>query len=665
MFDLSAWAPLLFAAGLLILIFEVSGSRSAGARFGAAILCTAMTMRYMSWRMFHSLPTHQNLLQQLWSHLFLIVELATLSSSILVYLFMSRTVDRSAEADAHANSGHHEAPVDVFIATYNEGSDILERTMVGALSIDHADLRVWVLDDGNRPWVREMAMAMGVRYVARSKGKHAKAGNVNNGVQHALRTDRPPAFFLLLDADFIPHRNILRRTLGLFDDTSVGIVQTPQHFFNPDPVQSNLLCSAVWPDEQRFFFNCLLPSKDAWGAAFCCGTSAVFRTEAFVAADGMATETVTEDMLTTFKFQEFGFRTIFLNERLSLGLAPESMLDFISQRARWCLGAIQQLFTRWSFAGKGRISWVNRLAFFDTVLYWVSGASFKLMLVSAPLLYWFTGTAALHATTQDLLRQLAPMVVTNLLFMFYLAGNRVLPVMTDVTQLLTAFVIFRTVVTGLVRPFGRPFKVTAKGLSTSGFTVQWRLLWPYALLSGLTVLGIVFHIARFSPAHGMHGYSANIFWSVVNTAMLTLAGIACVELPHRRRDERLPTREAASVHLSGAESGGDRAESEHATLFCTLRDISLGGAALELPAGWPSSLEQGNLELFDAANNCTISAPFTVVSRRNELVSVRFAQETGLRHALIRKLFTGAYHQDVQEVSARRVLVRLFRTIVS
>ena len=126
--------------------------------------------------------------------------------------------------------------------------------------------------------------------------------------------------------------------------------------------------------------------KDAWGAAFCCGTSAVFRTEAFVAADGMATETVTEDMLTTFKFQEFGFRTIFLNERLSLGLAPESMLDFISQRARWCLGAIQQLFTRWSFAGKGRISWVNRLAFFDTVLYWVSGASFKLMLVSAPLL---------------------------------------------------------------------------------------------------------------------------------------------------------------------------------------------------------------------------------------------------------------------------------------
>ncbi|MEI9916828.1 MAG: glycosyltransferase family 2 protein [Methylovirgula sp.] len=158
---------------------------------------------------------------------------------------------------------------------------------------------------------------------------------------------------LILDADFVPYRNILKRTLGLFAEPDIGIVQTPQHFFNPDPIQNNLAMTRVWPDEQRFFFNTLLDSKDAWGAAFCCGTSAVFRVDALVAAGGMATETVTEDMLTSFKFSEHGFRTIFLNEMLSMGLAPEGLSSYISQRSRWCLGAIQQMYTRWSFAGAG------------------------------------------------------------------------------------------------------------------------------------------------------------------------------------------------------------------------------------------------------------------------------------------------------------------------
>ena len=84
----------------------------------------------------------------------------------------------------------------------------------------------------------------------------------------------------------------------------MAIVQTPQHFFNPDPIQSSLLGAKAWPDEQRFFFNYLLEAKDAWGAAFCCGTSAVVRVSALEAIGGMATETVTEDMLTTFKLKE-------------------------------------------------------------------------------------------------------------------------------------------------------------------------------------------------------------------------------------------------------------------------------------------------------------------------------------------------------------------------
>lgn len=54
----------------------------------------------------------------------------------------------------------------------------------------------------------------------------------------------------------------------------------------------NLLCTSVWPDEQRSFFNVYMPSKDAWGAALCCGTSAVIRVEALEKCRGFATDTV-------------------------------------------------------------------------------------------------------------------------------------------------------------------------------------------------------------------------------------------------------------------------------------------------------------------------------------------------------------------------------------
>ena len=664
--DLEPLAPAALSLGFLLLLF-LAAPRSSIVRATASLLCIGLTLRYMAWRVLSTTPTHQNLIQHAYARLFLVIELATLTSSILVYFFMSRTVDRRPHADLHAHSPLHRAPTYVFVASYNESRDILERTIVGALALDHPDLRVWLLDDGARPWAAELAAELGAMYVSRVKGKHAKAGNINNAMQQALAgvqdpEARRPEFLLLLDADFVPHRNLLARVLGLFDDAAVGIVQTPQHFFNPDPVQSNLLCSAVWPDEQRFFFNCLLPAKDAWGAAFCCGTSAVFRVKAFVEAGGMAIETVTEDMLTTFKFEEFGYRTIYLNERLSLGLAPESLVDFIGQRGRWCLGAIQQIFTRWSFFGPSRMSLINRLAFFDTVLYWVSGAAFKLLLLSAPMLYWFTGTAALHATGADLLRYVLPMVGANLLFMYFLAGNRVLPIMTDVTQLLTAFVIVRTVATGLVRPFGRPFKVTAKGLSTTGITIQWGIMWKFAALSLLTILGVVLHIAHFSPAHGAQGYAANVFWSLVNALVLALAASACIELPHRRRDERFVTAEPAIIRLGTYAVAHTATEpSNSVDIHCTLRDLSLGGAAVSRAdqPHWRDLSGPAHLVLPATAHHAELALPFTVVDRRAAVLTLNFHPDPWIRHALIRKLFTGAYHQDVEQIATMKVLTSL------
>jgi hypothetical protein len=79
---------------------------------------------------------------------------------------------------------------------------------------------------------------------------------------------------------------------------------------------------------------------------------------------------------------------------------------------------------------------------------------FKLMLITAPLVYWWTGTAVVNADAQDIIYWLGPSVAASVTFMAIYAGNRVMPVMTDVSQPLSAFAIVGTVVMGLAKPWG-------------------------------------------------------------------------------------------------------------------------------------------------------------------------------------------------------------------
>lgn len=648
MLTLESWMPLLLTAGAFFSLFGILGRSSKIARVCASVLCIALAARYLYWRYTESLPATHGILSTLWIWIFLLFETSAVLSSSLVQTFMARHKNRSSIADERQNSPLLQAPVDVFIATYNEGREILERTIIGALAIQHPDLRVWVLDDGARPEVKELAENLGAHYAYRRNGKHAKAGNVNHGLQQALQTGRRPQFLLLLDADFVPNRNILQRTLGLFEDQDVGIVQTPQHFFNPDPLQSNLFCSSVWPDEQRFFFNYLLPCKDAWGAAFCCGTSAVFRIEALVACGGMATETVTEDMLTTFRMQEHGYRTIYLNEPLSMGLSPEGIREYLSQRSRWCLGAIQQIYTRWSFFGSAKLPLIQRISFFDGVLFWVSSAVFKLLMMSAPLVYWLTGATVIETTGTDLLCMLAPMVLANLLFMSIMAKNRILPVITDISQLISAFVICGTVVTGLVRPFGHPFKVTAKGASSQSRIVHWKLLAPFFLMACATLAAMLFHLSRFTYLNGGPGYSLNIFWSLFNSFILFSVAAAYVELPRRRLHERFPWEIVTTALMDDGR-----------IIYCAVDNISLGGAHLQLEDEIEEKVKKGLLLLPNEGTRL----PFDITRRESSYIAISFDTDSLTYRKLIVKLFTGEFNNEVGNISLVRVLLSVCKAL--
>jgi cellulose synthase (UDP-forming) len=271
-------APTIFVVGAIYLLGSLLPIKRGWARHSIFVVVWLVVAWYLHWRLFVTvLPATGAWYEVGWLWLCFAIELLAIADQFILYLTFLRTSDRRAEADRHearicALPPDQLPSVDIYIPTYNEPIEVLEKTIIGALCLDYSNLNIWVLDDGRRPWLKMFCEARGVGYLNRPDNAHAKAGNIN----HAL-TRTSAEFVAIFDADFIPQSNFLKRTIGFFSDPEIGIVQTPHAFYNYDPMQANLALGKSLPDEQRFFFDVIMPSRDAWNAAFCCGSNSVTR----------------------------------------------------------------------------------------------------------------------------------------------------------------------------------------------------------------------------------------------------------------------------------------------------------------------------------------------------------------------------------------------------
>lgn len=635
---------LLLAAAMLIVIPWID--RSSRWRILPIAIVLFYTVYYMFWRLTVTIPPIEDPIDYAAGVLFFAIELAAVSGSVVSYVTLSRTRNRSSEVEANTPwlfSRKCLPLVDVFICTYNEEREILERTMIGATGMHYPNFRVWVLDDGRREWLRELAEELDCNYLARPDNTHAKAGNINNALAHVRALDEPPDFISILDADFVPTPVFLSRALTLFREEDVGIVQTPQHFVNPDPIQANLRASDAWPDEQRYFFDVLMPAKDAWGTAFCCGTSSVIRMQALETIGGFPTESVTEDYLTTLRLQRNGYRTIYLNERLSLGLAPEGLQEYITQRSRWCLGFFQIIRSKdGPFRPNNGLRPIDRFSLFESMLYWSGAYLFRAAGIVVPILYLLFGIHAVNVGTADGIAHFLPYYFSQITVMAWLSGQRVLPVMTDLSQLLATREILTGVVTGLLRPKGRKFKVTAKGGDRSKTVVQWQMLAMFSALLLATLLGIV---RTFGTDGALEDSTAvALYWSWYNMLILIAAIAVCIEKPRMRRNERLRGAEIVAVTVGG-----------HKQLFKTA-DLSVGGmrllGSIEAATGEPVTIELDDQRVEAKIVRCS-----------NNDFAVEIENSLKARAAMVRHVYSGGLESSVRDIRfgrvARRVLARL------
>jgi cellulose synthase (UDP-forming) len=225
------YVPLLLVIGIFLTVWDTPRHQGTARRL-VCLVPVLLSVQYLVWRLFNTVWTDndEGLMAQTWIIGVWGVELLACIEVTVFLLIMSRTNTRSQQADAHVLPVPLPT-VDIFIPTYNEPIDVLEKTIIAAAAIDYPNKTVWVLDDGRREWLREFCEEMGVRHLTRPDNLHAKAGNMNHALDYAQGL-----FIAVFDADFVPSRAFIRRTLGFFNDPSIGIVQTPQHFYQ----QANL-----------------------------------------------------------------------------------------------------------------------------------------------------------------------------------------------------------------------------------------------------------------------------------------------------------------------------------------------------------------------------------------------------------------------------------------
>ena len=546
----------------------------------------SLLIMYALWRWHDTLPTFAFSVQNFWQYFFFAFEALAIVYTLMSIVILFRSIDRSGQADDAQKKMEREGdfpPVDIFICTYDEPLEILERSILTALALDYPDATVWVLDDTRRGWLREYCAEAGARYITRADNKDAKAGNLNNGLAlTAAQTNAP--VILVLDADFAPRRDFLKRTVGLLLNPDVAVVQTPQFYYNPDPIQHNLLAAQSWVDDQRFFFDIFQPAKDAWGCAFCVGTSFIVRRDRLNEIGGFPSQAISEDINLTYTMLARGYETWWLNEKLSIGLSAEGIPEYITQRARWCLGTIQVALLRDGPLFGSGFTLTQRWHYLHGVLNWLC-KPFMVLLLVAPPIYWFAGIPAFEADYLSFLRYGMPALLGQIIYMAWISRSRTLPLFMEATHAVTAFTISATLLSAVVKPFGRPFKITDKGGDRSAPRVHWKLASVFGLISLSSAASVVWAFVSPYAASEISSLDFfNLIWAGIAMLIAFIAFLVCFELP--RGEALFAVDEAAQLAL------GDNVIAGHVT------GLSTSGAQMSFARNLPARLSSQTVQLY-------------------------------------------------------------------
>ncbi|OZH55064.1 UDP-glucose-beta-D-glucan glucosyltransferase, partial [Hydrocoleum sp. CS-953] len=513
-------------------IMKISPTPKTWSRLLVVGILLGLTIRYLSWRSLSTL----NLIDPvngIFSLGLLGLEILTLSSSILLLFLMLKFKPRRGEADYFSQEILDKTflpSVDILIPTYDEAEFILERTVIGCQAIDYPNKKVYLLDDTNRPAVKKLADKLGCEYLTRDNNAYAKAGNLN----HALSKTNGE-FIVVFDADFIPTKNFLIRTLGFFQNQKVALVQTPQTFYNIDPISRNLGLENILTSEEEIFYRQVQPIRDSSGGVGCVGTSFVVRRKALESVGGFVTESICEDYFTGIRLSTKGYRQVYLEEKLSAGLAAENISSHAIQRLRWARGTLQAFFINSNPLTISGLSLIQRLSYSQAILHWFTSIStFGFLLM--PLAYNFLDVIPIKATVAEYLYFFLPYYFVNFTVFSWLNYRSRSAMLSNFYGVVLAFPLAVTIIKSLLNPFSQGFKVTPKGIKSDRYFFNWNLAWPLVLLFGFNCISLWFNLSKlidggWAVTQQAKSWNLGLFWNGYNLLMIGVALLILIDVP--------------------------------------------------------------------------------------------------------------------------------------
>lgn len=487
--------------------------------------------------------------------------------------------------------------VDVMIPSYNEEPALLEVTVLSCLQMNYpkSKFTVYLLDDGGteqrcnaedpelanaarnrRKTLTAMCDKLGAVYLTRARNLHAKAGNINNGLEHSSGD-----LIVIFDADHAPTEDFLQNTVGVFlQDPKMFLVQTPHFFVNPDPIEKNLQTFNQMPGENEMFYKVIQRGLDYWNSAFFCGSAAVLRRKYLMQIGGISGDTITEDAETALSLHAKGYNSAYIGRPMVAGLSPETLGGFIGQRIRWAQGMIQIFLLKNPLLIPG-LTIPQRLCYFSSCFFWFFAYA-RIVFMLAPLCFLFFGLKIYNANFVDFAAYCLPHLFAVFLVSDFLFGHVRWSFVSELYELMQSVYTLPAIGKVFLNPRAPKFNVTAKG-ETLGKDYISPLAKPFYIFLLLNIVAIVFGVIRYFHFNGLNGQVDERFptvvtmaWAFFNVVILLASMGALLERRQRRATPRMPAQDVVKVRL------GEK------IYLGKLRDVSVNGVSIDIDAAYES-----------------------------------------------------------------------------
>jgi cellulose synthase/poly-beta-1,6-N-acetylglucosamine synthase-like glycosyltransferase len=256
------------------------------------------------------------------------------------YLSAQKKHDNSPKYDF---SNPDEIPyVTIQLPVYNE-LYVMERLLHNISKMDYPKdkLEIQVLDDSTDESFDTTALqiidlqeaGLDIKHVLRSDRKGFKAGALKEGLKVAKGD-----FIAIFDADFLPEKDWLRRTIPFFKDENIGVVQTRWGHINRD--YSVLTKIQAFALDAHFSLEQVGRNSKGHFINFN-GTAGVWRKDCIIDAGNWEGDTLTEDLDLSYRAQLKNWKFKYLEDVETPAELPVVISAARSQQFRWNKGGAE------------------------------------------------------------------------------------------------------------------------------------------------------------------------------------------------------------------------------------------------------------------------------------------------------------------------------------